>query len=83
LATAVAAGGIGAAAGGGGETVAVLGAAVAAAGFSGCAGGVMALTAWRQAAESLAEFCCRQFSAGAPPRGTPEQLARKSLRQLC
>jgi len=41
----------------------------------------MALTALPQAADSLAMCWRRQSSASLPPRGTPEQLARKSERQ--
>jgi hypothetical protein len=43
----------------------------------------MADNACWQGAETLAAFCCRHFSAGVPPVGTPEQCAWKSARQFC
>ena len=59
-------------------------AAVGAAGVdAGCAGGgPIALTAFRHAPDSRAEFCCRQRNASAPPGVTLEQFDMKSERQL-
>lgn len=42
---------------------------------------MVALTALPQAADSVARFYRRQSSASLPPRGTPEQFAKKSKRQ--
>ena len=54
------------------------GAGAAAAGDAGFA--ETALTAVRQAGESLAEFFCRHWNASVPPGVTPEQFDMKSDR---